>query len=237
MNERRRIIIPTGVDPNEPLRSPHFDAEATMTARPVIPLAEQQTSQIRHGDYAGHATRPFWKRHALLALIVLTAVGVGAAAGLVIGIYRNRSAAATTVPAASAPAAPVESVGSGPTVEPTPVPQPSASVPEKPAETAAVEKDEELERTARNEKKRDEVTPPPPPPVVRDKKQEKAEKDDDADEVLEERQAERERRREERRERRRRQRDDDEAIDVPRGIERAQREIDRIRDIFEGRQP
>jgi hypothetical protein len=70
--------------------------------------------------------------------------------------------------------------------------------------------------------------------VVREKKPIKVD-EYEIEDVRAERQAERVRRREERRERRRRQRQDD--IDIPRSIERGARETDRIREIFEGRQP
>lgn len=234
MNERRKIIIPTGTDPDEPLTTPHFDAEATLTARPVIPLSEQETFRMHYGDYAGQALQPFWKRPALLALIVLVAVGVGVAAGLAIGIYRNRKTA--EVPVTAAQPAPVESASTGQVVEQAPTPPVRQSVPEnseKPAETPVEPKAEAAERTTRNEqKKEDEVAPP----VVPVKKRDEPEKKGD-DEAVNEKQAEKERRREERRERRRRQRDDEEAIDLPRGIERAQKEVNRIREIFEGRQP
>lgn len=233
MNERRKIIIQTGANPDEPLSSPHFDAEATLTARPVVPLSEQEAFQRQYGGYAGRAATPFWKRPALIALIVLSAIGIGVAAGLAIGIYKSRQNA--QAPIVSAPPSTVENPKVVQTVEqpaPTPLPPiPRVTVPEKPVETPVEPKDEE--RAARNERKDkdEEVTPP----VVRDKKRDKK-TDDNDDQVLDERQAERERRRDERRERRRRQREE-EAIDVPRGIERAGKEVNRIREIFEGRQP
>src|SRR5918911_902256 len=199
MAERRKIIIPTGANPDGPLPTPHFDTEATLTARPVVPLAEQDMSRPSYGDYAGQVRKPFWKRPAILALIVLAAVGVGVAAGLAIGIYRNRAAA--TTPVATQPSPTVENGNVGQTIEPTPTPQAErASVPEKPVEKPAEPKNDAGEHTARREQKdADEVTPPPPP-VARDKKS--AKKDEDDEKVLEDRQAERERRREKRREQR-----------------------------------
>jgi type IV secretory pathway VirB10-like protein len=236
MNERKRIIIQTGANPDESLSTPHFDAEATLTARPVVPLSEQDAYQKQYGGYAGHARKPFWKRPALLALIVLVAAGVGVAAGLAIGFYKNRNAAPT--PVVSAPSSTDEKAGvSQPAEQPAPTPtrQARATVPENPVETAPPEpKAEERERPARNERKSDdnEVIPP----VVRDKKRDKA-SDDDESVVLDEKQAERERRRDERRERRRRQRDEEQAVEVPRQVERVERGVNRIREIFEGRQP
>jgi len=231
MNERRRIIIPIGANPDEPLSTPHFDTDATLTARPVVPLSDQETSQIHYGVYQGNDSKPFWKRPALLALVVVIAVGAGVAAGFAISIYRNRQA--TTPPVANSPGSAGESANTGPMVEQPAPSQAPAVVAGAPAETPVRPKDEDRESTASNEPNGDNDVSLP---VVRDKKPETT--NDDSDPVLEERQAERERRREERRERRRRQSAEDEVIDVPRRIGRAGREINgRIREIFEGRQP
>jgi hypothetical protein len=242
MAEIKKIIIPTGANPDESLPTPHFDAEATLTARPVIPLSEQERLRMRRGGYAAGVEKPFWKRPMLLALIVLIAVGVGVAAGLAIGIYRNRSTAQNPV-ASAPPSTTVENAKADQQVEqPAPVTtrQASAAVPETRVETSPAQpkaEERELparndERTARNERKSDdnEVTPP----LVRDKKRDRK-TDADDDEVLNDRQAERERRRDDRRERRGRRRDEEDMTDIPRQIERAGR--NRIREIFEGRQP
>jgi hypothetical protein len=239
MNEKKRIIIQTGANPDESLPTPHFDAEATMTARPVVPLSEQDAFQKQYG-FAGRAQKPFWKRPALLALVVLVAAGVGVAAGLAIGFYKNRNVAPT--PVVSAPSSTEENANVSQPIEqpaPTPMRQARATVPDNPVETPPVEpKAEERartdERSTRNERKSDdnEVTPP----VVRDKKRGKDNADDESV-VLDEKQAERERKRDERRERRRRERDDEQAVEVPRQVERVERGVNRIREIFEGRQP
>lgn len=242
MAEIKKIIIPTGASPDESLPTPHFDAEATLTARPVIPLSEQEKLRMQHGGYRAGVEKPFWKRPMLLALVVLAAVGVGVAAGLAIGIYRNRSVVQT--PVASAPPSTVENATVEQPVVEQPVPAPTrqarAEVQETAVETPAEPKAEERERpvrsderTVRNERKSDdnEVAPP----VVREKKRDRK-ADDDDDQVLNDRQAERERRRDDRRERRgRRGRDEENAMDIPRQVERAGR--NRIREIFEGRQP
>lgn len=248
MAERRKIIIQTGAEPGEPLPTPHFDAEATLTARPVVPLTDQEAQQIHYGNYAGRAgAKPFWKRPALLALIVLAAVGVGIAAGLAIGVYRNRQTAET--PVATTPSSTVEEAEVNQTVEqPQPTPpteQAKAAVPDEPEEeTPAEPKVEERERTVRNERKDDDNNDARPPvvvkpPVVREKKPVKIDEYVIEDGRGEARRAENEQRREERRaerrDRRRRGREDD--INIPRGIERGRREVDRIREIFEGRQP
>jgi len=244
MAERRKIIIETGARPGEPLPTPHFDAEATLTARPVVPLTDQEIYKKQFGGYIGRAAKPFWKRPALLALIVVFAVGIGVAAGLAIGIYRSRQTAET--PVASIPSSTVQDASPDQQVVESPQPSPltpaRAAVPDEPEESEAPQaepKDELRERTARNDDD-EEVRPPDEAkqPVIREKKSAKTD-DDDIEVEREARQAEKEQRREERRaerrERRRRGREDE--INVPRGIERAGREVDRIREIFEGRQP
>ena len=248
MSERRKIIIETGAK-DEPLSTPHFDTEATLTARPVVPLADQETYPTNYGGHSARAARPSWKRPALLVPIVLVAVGIGVVAGLAIGIYRNRSAAQPT-PVATAPTPVTENTDLSQTAEPptpppapTPTPEVRVAVPAEPEEEPAVEpKEEERERrTARNERKDtdDEARQPvvARPPVVREKKPIKIdeyiiEDDDDRQAAREQR---REERRAERRERRRRGREDE--GNAPRGIQRAGREVERIREIFEGRQP
>jgi type IV secretory pathway VirB10-like protein len=250
MAERRKIVIQTGEGMDEPLPTPHFDAEATLTARPVVPLNDQEARQVPYGDYAGRAPKPFWKRPALLVAIVLAAIGVGVAAGLAIGLYRNRNAAET--PLATAPTPAVENTDLNQTVEPKPTPEERAAlVPEQPEEEPAVEpkedavepKEEERERTtARNERRdNDDNEESQPvvakPPRARDRKPVKVDEYVIEDERAE-REAEREQRREERRAaRRERRRRGDNEISIPRGIQRAGREVDRIREIFEGRQP
>jgi hypothetical protein len=252
MAERRKIVIQTGAD--EPLPTPHFDAEATLTARPVVPLTDQETHQMQYGNYAGRAAaKPFWKRPALLALIVLVAVGIGVAAGLAIGIYRNRNAAEAPVATTpSSPSQPVEDAKIDPTVEqpqPAPTEQARAAVPDEsdetdePQETPAASKVEERERTIRNERKNDDDDEARPtvvakPPVVREKKPVKIDEyviEDGREARRAEKEQRREERRDERRGRRRRGREDE--VNIPRGIDRAGREVDRIREIFEGRQP
>jgi hypothetical protein len=243
MNERKKIIIQTGTNPDESLPTPHFDAEATLTARPVVPLSEQDAFQKQAGGYGHRPVKPFWKRPALLALIVLVAAGVGVAAGLAIGVYRNRNAAPT--PVVNTPAASEENANvSLPVEQQPPTRQARASVPESAQVTPPVEpKVEERERTderadRRNEPKRDgaDDVAAPPQPVARDKKRDKNDGDDESV-VFDDRQTERERRRDERRDRRRRQRDEEQAVDIPRRVERVEQGVNRIREIFEGRQP
>lgn len=89
MEQRRRIIITTGNEPEGALPTPHFDAEATLLARPVVPLTPDAVESAR-GTHAGAAKKPLARRFPLLALIVLVALGVGVAGGLAIGLYQNR---------------------------------------------------------------------------------------------------------------------------------------------------
>lgn len=234
--ERRRIIIPTDAQPDEPLPSPHFDAEATQTAQRVVPLSEQDAALMQRGGYAKGAAKPFWKRPAVLALVVLVAAGIGVAAGFAIGKFRNRQAAQTPV-ATTTPTATVENArASQQTVEqPVPTPQPRVAVPEKPAETPANTKEQVPDRTARDDKKGEDKEATPL--VVRDNKQDKKAKSND-DQVPDDNQEGRKRRREERRDARRSQREEDAPPNLPRQIDRAGRQINnRIREIFEGQQP
>lgn len=233
MAERRKIIIPIRQNPDEPLHSPHFDAEATQTAQRVVPLSDEEARLLQHG-YAVHAQKPFWKRPAVIALVVIVAAGIGVAAGFAIGMYRNRQPLAQ---------APVQNAQPSPTPntnqvaeQPTPVPSPQvrASLPEKPAETPAPAepKTEERAATARNEKNSNDEEAPP---ATSDKK--RTQKDESDNAAADDKQAERERRREARRAERRRQQDEENPIDVPRQMERARQQVNRIREIFEGRQP
>lgn len=242
MNERKKIVIPTGGDADDSLSTPHFDTEATLTARPVVPLAEGVAGQAY--DSGRLRTGKSWNP-LLLVLIVLGAVGLGVATGLAIGFYRNRQASAP--PVASESSAPTQDINAGKTVEPPapirmPLPTPQeeearASIPEVAEEPSIQPEDEKPERTASNERDDADDDRKATPPVVPENRRER---DDTADEDNdnEERRAERQKRREERRERRRRERDLEEPARFPRDIERAGREqINRIRDIFEGKQP
>jgi len=234
MAERRKIIIPIRQNPDEPLPAPHFDAEATQTAQRVVPLSGEEARLLQQSNYTSRAQKPFWKRPMIVALVVLIAAGLGVAAGFAIGMYRNRKAA--QVPVVNAQPSPIESTNQM-TEQPTPAPSPQvrASAPEKPSETPAPAepKTEERAPTARNEKKNsnDEETSP----ATSDKKRNG--KDENENVASDDRQAERERRREARREERRRQQDEENPIDIPRQMDRARQQVNRIREIFEGRQP
>jgi hypothetical protein len=269
MEQRRKIIIPTGTDPEETLSTPHFDTEATLSARPVVPLAEPvalppeeaYNVQPNGASYspaaAATAASSPWKRSTLI-LIILAAVGLGVASGLAIGLYQSRTRA--SAPVVAQPAVSDETQQAArqpePQMEQPPVvsqpetqpQQPEAQIPaapavedseRKPADDAADDNDDR--QASRENRKRDETRPAPP--VIRDRpvveEPDIVERDDRRGSREERREERRERRREERREARRRQREqnDDNPLDVPRNVERARQEINRIRDIFEGRQP
>lgn len=268
MEQRRKIIIPTGSDPDETLSTPHFDTEATLSARPVVPLAEpgSRTPGMAYASAGqGAAYKPRqsvaasspWKRSTLI-LIVLAAVSVGVASGLAIGFYQTR----TKAPAANVTAQPNASEQQQQaTVQPAPEPQQSTraqqpeavvappaevQLPDAPAEKATKESatakkssDDDAQpddkQASRSQSRRDEERDAPV--IARDRRA------DDDDVIIrderDDRRARRERRREERREERRRERGDDayDPQNIPRPVERVRQSINRIRDIFEGRQP
>lgn len=266
MEQRRKIIVPTGAETDETLSTPHFDAEATLSARPVVPLTEAVEppardiySESHAAAYAPSVASSSWKRSTLI-LIILAAVCVGIASGLAIGLYQSsRKAPAAQIveqPSASEPQQqattqpePMQPVLVNQT-EPEPEEEISVPTSDKETDDAAETKnstetknnssDDEPERAnkpvARDNPKRDEERVPPT--VVRDRQPDDVVRDE-RDERMERRERRREERREERRAERRRQREESAGapLEVPRNIERARQEINRIRDIFEGRQP
>src|SRR5437868_6860018 len=95
MEEKRRIVIPIGEEPE----TPHFDAEETLaSARPVVPLASGKTQESKQA----RASQPIYKRFPFLALLVIVAVRIGMAAGLSIARYRYQQRA--TFPVVAPPA-------------------------------------------------------------------------------------------------------------------------------------
>ena len=253
MEQRRKIIIPVGGDPQATIPAPHFDAEATLSAQPVVPLKEQ-AEPPSYNDYmrqrsAGNSRAASqWKRSTLI-LIVLAAIGIGVASGLAIGFYESRGRADASVVAPPA-ASEVQQATTQPRPEPTqsqrakqPEQETEAQVPAAPPEQEAkknssdeIQSADENQKEGREKNKqvaRDNPKQPEervPPAVERDRS---------ADDPVADERDERRERRERRREERRRQREDDtiDPLNVPRNIKRAGQEINRIRDIFEGRQP
>ena len=98
MEERRKIIIPTGVDPEETLSRRYFDTEATLAARPVVPLSDAAQAPAS-------AVKPARARRWLLPAAIAAAVAVGVAAGLAIGVYRYRQQPQAESPVAVRPLA------------------------------------------------------------------------------------------------------------------------------------
>lgn len=248
MEQRRKIIIPTGTDPEETLSPPHFDSEATLAAQRVVPLADegappkQHANAVTHGAPSAPRAASSWKPSTLI-VIVLVAVGMGVASGLAIGLYQSRRK-----PPVPVVAQPTVSEARPATVQqqPEPTPEPTRvkqAESEAEAQTPAAPPAQETKKDSANEPQTDghdndnkqvaranskRTEEQVPPATVPDRSA-------DNDPVADERQERRERRREERR--RQREEDADAPADVPRPVERMRRNIDRLREIFEGRQP
>jgi hypothetical protein len=232
MEQKRKIIIPLGgsreaipardFDGATTAQAPLFDAEATLGARPVVPLAETQKS--RHFP--------------LLVLVVLLAISAGVAGGFAIGLYRSRQIQQSAAPnttattsintdatAAQAPAA----------AQQLPVAIASEKTPEPERTTAS---NAPVERAVRDNKPKRDEEQVIPPVEVRERDKEKRDREDRDREEKIARDDERELKRQQRRERRRRAREmDDGNGDVNQQIERGARELNRIREIFEGQRP
>ena len=231
MEKKSKIVIPVPARPE----TPQFDAEETLlSARPVVPLQSGQT-----GAPSAAASVPFYKRFSFLALVVIAAVGLGLVGGL--GLAHMQSRQGSNAPLATQPA---QATTDAPTVkaEQTRMPvvpevkieEPSAGRVSEEDQDADKKEDDEgksakvaaedkSKKTDDEKGKADEVKSVPPATRDKSRNANDEEEIDDADI------------RARRRERRRRQRDDED-IDVPRQIERASERINRIREIFEGRQ-
>ena len=252
MEDKNRIVIPTGHEPEEMLETPQFDAEETLlAARPVVPLTEDAI-EVAHNARSKAATAPLaGTRIPMLALIIIAAVSVGLASGLAIGLYQGRQKTApiaaqpssTTVTAADThlkqktaqeeiktqlPS--VQTVGetetekqSGPTALSQPEGDPTN---EEVAETRTRSEDSDIpkpEREVAPDKKKSDEKQSASPAATRKKPQDLRANDDG----------------EKRRKvaRRRAIREQDTYDDVPQRIERAGQELNRIREIFEGARP
>jgi hypothetical protein len=255
MDEKDKIVISTGHEPEEGLETPHFDAEETLlAARPVVPLTEDAI-EAAHSARAKAARAPMTNtRFPMLALIIIAAVSVGLASGLAIGLYQGRQKAtpvsaqpsSTTTTAADTqfkqkPAQEeiktqlpsVQTVAETDTDqqgEPTALSQPEGDLTnEEVVETKARPEDSDTpkpEREAAPDKKRSDEKQTPPPAATRKKPQDDLRADDD-DGNKRQRAARRRAIREQ----------EDTYDDVPQRIERAGQELNRIREIFEGARP
>lgn len=83
MEERRRIVIPTGVEPPVLHSTPHFDEEATLAARRVVPLGPRT-------DRAGKSPA---RRILIFATVIAAAAGIGVACGFVLAALHGNSGA------------------------------------------------------------------------------------------------------------------------------------------------
>jgi hypothetical protein len=243
MREKNRIIIPTGAEPE----TPHFDAEETLlSARPVVPLTEQAV-RADHNTRADVAARPVTKRLPLLALIIIAAVSVGLASGLAIGLYQGRQS--RTAPVAAQPSStattvdahikqkPAEETSQPPlpsvqtvidTDKPTELSQPeSSTAAEKTTKSQASPEDSETQKP-KQQAAPDEKTPDEKQslPTAASRKKPQDERAGDDGEKKREKTAQR-----------RTIDEQDRDVDIPRTVERANQELNRIREIFEGPQP
>lgn len=238
MEQRRKIVIPVGVDPEETLAPPHFDAEATMTARPVVPLSQSQLA-VDRSKRAQSATSPApaWRRSSLLVIVIVAAASIGMAGGLAIGFYQRHQSTVGAQPAPASATNETQPAPAGKTTadarkttppvetakaaeQPSPEAKPEAATPKTPVVNAT----ENDARDNQKEDKRDEVAAP----SARERRRDEA--DDNVD-----REAKKDKKesREERKERRRQREEENDGVQqINRTVGR---QVDRIRDIFEGR--
>lgn len=244
MTERRKIVIPVSAKPE----TPHFDAEETLlSARPVVPITHAQVSE--DFNFAPRPSRrPFYRGSLFLSLIVMAAVGIGVAAGL--GIARYRYLQGAPAPVAAQPMqqqAPAQTDARTATVQPAGDNQQSQeTVPALPDVKTEDETTDTDGRTTSDDNAQV-VTPGDSAKTSRaSEDKETVDRDEDAAKTStpgasrdRKRTAETEETgdapRAQRRERRTRDREE-ETIDIPRRVERASEQINRIREIFEGRQ-
>jgi len=249
MKEKNRIIIPTGHEPEEELESPHFDAEETLlSARPVIPLTKEAI-EVAQSSRAELEAMPPTRRIPILALIIIAAVSVGLASGLAIGLYEGRQQTATPVAAERTSTTTVDTQfkqkPAGETTKPQlPSVQTVADTEQRPTGPTALSQPEgdpmvegspetssnpeasdepQPERRAAPDKKSGDEKQSPPPAPARKKPQTVRDDDDGGGKKL--------------KLPRRRPAVEQDPYDVPRTVERANRELNRIRDIFEGPRP
>src|SRR5215213_5094129 len=201
MEQKRKIIIPVGgsreaipardFDGAATAQAPLFDAEATLGARPVVPLAETQRS--RHFP--------------LLALVVILAISAGVAGGFAIGLYKSRQTQESAAPNTTA------TINTDATTAQAPAQQlPAAIASEKtPEPERTTASNAPTERTARDNKPKRDEEQVIPPVEVRERGKEKRDREDRDREDKIAKDDERELKRQQRRERRRRARENDEA--------------------------
>ena len=276
MNENQRPILIN--DPDVTLPTPRFDAEATVTAQPVVPIARRAADHASAavGRVVSLSNR---RRSLMLGMFVVSALFVGVAGGFSLALYRDRQAAnapsAANLPAPpdtaaaqsnlkDTPAAITQTTGTrgdetrNETTTDAPAVTPRSRESRAEANDVAndTNRDSSAAATTTRRKQADDAgnrtaasdnrTSRPPERTA------KASAEDDRSRVKEER----ERRREERREEKRSRQEERASRREARAINRVgdvlsnrprraaqrnsapePRRVDRIRDIFEGRQP
>lgn len=252
MQHSPKIVMPLTDESDAPLPLPHFNEEATvLSARPVVPLASS-------GNYAAalrSATNaPLVKRFLPLALIVAAAVGIGIAGGLALS-RRHANQTEAQSAAASEPASSTADQTSTPQVQYTATTTREKSVkPETQTTMSEQPNDAPVVRTTtpaaiastatRDKQKRVSVEPTPqqqislPPAQTRNRRAQEASVFDE-DEARARDDEARAERRAARAERRRAQNGQPDAAlpPLPRQVERATQQLNRIKDIFEGQKP
>lgn len=256
MEDRRKIVIPTGAEGAEALETPHFDTEAARAARPVVPLAAQlDRAEVppRSVHYTqSELPRPTKFSPWLLSLVVLAAMSVGAAGALALDYYRNHKHEEPQAAAAQPTGETVATIDTHPAVKPAeetatvvPAVHPSVNVskPEAspmPAPSTAAVAPQKVPETI-GHTKAPAITQPERPARV-DQKQ------DERDAPSHEARRDRPPRDEEspdvnaeaKRQARRQRRTHDTEVnpnDVPPQLKHATQELHRIREIFEGTRP
>jgi hypothetical protein len=235
MEPKRKIVIPLGdasreeavqagnYDGGVTVPAPLFDEEATISARPVVPLA-------------GVSTVPSG-RFPLLAVVIILAVAAGVAGGFAIGVYKsrqNRTAAATTTNTAATTA----STDAPAQTQAEQLPVIASKQSSEPQRHTTEAENAPTERPARDSKPaKDDEQIIPPVEVrerVREAREARRERDD---KIKDDGEPQREVKRQKKEQRRRAREADERDADLNEQIERAGREVNRIRDIFEGQRP
>ncbi len=255
------------------LATPRFDAEATVTAQPVVPIARRAADHANAamGRVVSLSNR---RRSLLLGMFVVSALFVGVAGGFGLALYRDRQTADASSSANLS--APPETIASQSDVKDTPAAitqttgarrdetqsqRTTTEAPVVPArdsreraetnDTAKETSRDSSAATTTRRKKTDDTDNRTSPSDNRNSRTAKASAEENRSRVKDERESRREERREEKRSRqeerasRREVRAIDRVGDVlsnrPRRASQRNapepRRVDRIRDIFEGRQP
>ena len=225
MEERRKIVIPTGVDPEETLARHYFDTEATLAARPVVPLTNEEAAQA-----ATPVVKPAGRNRWLLPAVIVGAVAVGLVVGLGISVYRSRQSQPVDAPVAVRPISDKTRDNSLPWTytpeEPVAAEDETATVADADETTTTREvhpRETEPRAVEETDRKRAREAP------ARD------EREDKQDQIAQQREDERAQRQEERRRRRARDgRNADEDLPQDPIIRHTREGVHRIREIFEG---